>query len=337
MIFLACLILPSLVFSQVATKKRLPEKPAAVSNTDEKAKTLETELDYKTVDEAYLEGAVPEEDKRVVFRYSIPTFHKSQKAIFDNLQSWRARLTGATKVQRLYVDSTKYEIALFVEDHLQFKSSLYYVEETDVSFNLLLKVHPDRCEVIVRDVKYNYVEAQKKIEAKAENMITDKIALTKDGQLSRYYDKFRVHTLDLVWNAQARIEDRVAGEKIEKAKEFKLVSQVPGRIGSLLASDLTLLTFANQKIENIRLKEGDVDLNADGTDVYLTKKTTLKSGDIFTLSFYTEAYREMLDKLELSPIRTSSLGFSYREAWMIIECQMAHGEEGAEILSVWIK
>lgn len=325
-------------------RKRLPEKPAAVSDgvdANSRIQSHKSEWDYKNVDALYLKGAVPEENEKVVFRYSIPTFFQSQKAVFDNLQSWRARLTGTTKVQRLYVDSTKYEIALFVEDHLAFKSSMAYVEESDISFNLLMKVYPDRCEVILRDIKYNYAEAQKQIEAKAESMITDKVALSKDGQLSRYFDKFRVHTLGLVWNIQEKVEDRVAGERIENAKGFKLVSQVPGRISSLLSSDLTLLTFTDEKIENVRLKEGDADLSADGSEIYLTKKTTLKSGDIFTLSFYTEAYRDMLDKLSLSPIRTSTKGLSYTDAWLIVECQMTDekmdGQIAGKIQSIWIK
>lgn len=327
-IFLACLIFPLLSFTQN-------------SKTWSDSDTSKKEIDYKNVDESYLKGAVPEENGRVVFRYSIPTFFQSQKAVFDNLQSWRARLTESTKVQRIYADSTKYEIALFVEDHLRFKPSMAYVDESDISFNFLMKVHPDRCEVIIRDVKYNYVEAQKKIEAKAESMISDGAALSKDGQLSRYFDKFRVHTLDFVWSVQEKIEDRVAGEKIENTDLFKQVSQVPGRFNVLLASDLTLLTFVGEKIENIRLKDGDADLNANGSEIYLTQKTPLKSGDIFTLSFYTEAYRDTLDKLKLSSIRTTSNGLSYTDAWLIVECQMTdeieNGRIGGKILSVWIK
>lgn len=344
-IFLVCLIFPFLVFSQEAMRKRLPEKPAATVSTpsdiDHSTQSREADWDYKNVDEAFLKGAVPEENNKVVFRYSIPTFFQSEKAVFENLRLWRDRLTASTKIQQTYIDSAKYEVALLVDDHLKFKPSLYYVEETDVSFNLLLKVHPDRCELIVRDIKYNYVEAQKKIEARAEGMIADKVALAKDGQLSRYYDKFRVHTLDLVWNVRERIEDRVAGERIENAKGFKQVAQVPGRFSSLLSSDLTLLTFTGEKIEDVRLKEGDADLNTEGTDIYLTKKTALKSGDIFTLSFYTEAYREMLDKLKLSKIRTSSAGLSHPEAWLIVECQMTDdGMDGwaeGKIISIWIK
>lgn len=296
---------------------------------------------YKNVDKVYLKGAVPEEDGRVVFKDSIPLYFQSQTEVFEALLKWQTKFGSNSHIKRIYADSTRHEIAFLYEDELRFKSSVAYVAKSDVSFNILLKLHANYCDVTIQNIKYSYAEALKDVTSRAEDLITDKIALDKNGQLERYYDKFRVHTLDLVWAVQNGLDDYIGVDRLEKLPAFTKRNRIPGSFTALLSSDLSLLSCVGEKVSNYRIKDGSISADTGEPLIYLSQKTLLKPGEVFTLSFYNETYRAELDSLDLSLIRTPAGGFSYSESWLIVECRMAESGTAdrvvGEILSIWSK
>ena len=145
--------------------------------------------------------------------------------------------------------------------------------------------------------------------------------------------------------------------------------QIPGNIIKMLTDDWMLITAGNDYKFNM------MTAGWGGLGTFHNKPVTfcfinpanytyqlMETGDTYTFSFYTEAYREVLnycgshsgkdtDKVKgsgLTPITTPSGAKSFSEAWMIIECKKLIAQPVqleaktsqmyiGEILNVWVK
>lgn len=157
---------------------------------------------YAQVDSKYLTGAVPEVNGRVVITREIKLpANKTQKEIFSLMEQWANQEYAAgdqSLIKRVLVSSPEeYYIACQGDDYLVFKSAALVLDRAKMYYQLILRSEKDKCTLEFRNIKYNYQDYDGDVPA--EEMITDKIALNKEGtKLSRYYDKFRTFSIDRI-------------------------------------------------------------------------------------------------------------------------------------------
>ncbi|MBB4037809.1 flavin reductase (DIM6/NTAB) family NADH-FMN oxidoreductase RutF [Dysgonomonas hofstadii] len=152
----------------------------------------------------YLQGAVPEVDGKVIFTKSITVNNTiSEKDLFDAMNKW-AEDNYNTSDQELtnrvlLSDWEDRDIACWGEEYLTFRRSLLILDRAKMSYQLIISIAPNKCDLTVRNIRYEYSDY--KTPVSAEELISDRIALNKKGdKLNRYYDKFRTHTIDSINN-----------------------------------------------------------------------------------------------------------------------------------------
>lgn len=260
-----------------------------------------------------------------------------------------------------------------------------------MTYQLILQIESGECLVTIKNIKYDYYDkGSNKDLYTAEEMISDKAALNGE-KLNRYYDKFRINTIDTIdgifnsidvylngvkrregaaeaeaqrtattvqttttpaiplipLTASTPIEiqptETDAGANINTLPGFRHITadKIPGNIIKLL-SEATLITSGSGENVNVMTAswgglgvfwEKPVAFSFLGAQRYSI--TTMDKGDTYTVSFYTEAYKDALqycgstsgrneDKIKgsgLTPIKTPSGATAFAEAWMIFECK----------------
>lgn len=156
----------------------------------------------KRQDAKYLVGAVPLVNNKVVFNEKIALNTKvSEDKLYEYLVEWAKMkyAPSSESTQRiLFTDSIKKEVALFGDQPLTFKSQFLVLDQAQFEYNLIVSVEKNGYDLVYKGLKYEYGDFENKKEP-AENLITDKIALNKKGdKLNRYYDKFRIFTIDTI-------------------------------------------------------------------------------------------------------------------------------------------
>lgn len=388
------------------------------------------------INPAYLAGAVKEVNNKVVFTKSIST-GKNLPAheIYKLMDIWAKKNypERGPKNRMVLSDPNTDNIACVGEKDIVFKKSALSLDRTTMSYQLIIEAEQGVCNVTVRNIKYQYEEGGKNTWLLAEEMITDKYALNKEGtKLNRYYDKFRIHTIDSV-NAIFTSVDaylngvRTQGAAQQRANEMQSspenaparmtvvdvpsttpepqapiefttsvssatgpqlsgyrridADKIPGNIIKLLG-DWTLITSGTpDKVNAMTASWGGLGVFWEEPVAFSFLNptrysiNTMDAGETYTISFYTEAYKDALkycgsnsgrdtDKIKgsgLTPLRTPSGATAFSEAWMIIECRkilaqpiytdaVADKEAGkqwsrdgyhkiyvGQILNVWIK
>lgn len=344
-------------------------------------------------DSKYLSGAVQEVNDKVIFFKTINTnSNLSQQDIFKLMDEWAKKNypEGNPKNRIVLSNSESSDIACIGEKDITFKKTALSLDRTTLSYQLIIEAEQGKCDVTVRSIKYQYDEGGKEMWFQAEEMITDKIALSKDGtKLNRYYDKFRTHTIDSVNAIFSSIDVylngiQTQGAAQQRANEIQPQNQpaskpveisiaevhtsvsapvetstststtqglsgyrrvdadkIPGNIIKLLG-DWTLITSGTpNKVNTMTASWGGLGtlweqpvafsfLNPTRYSI-----NTMDAGETYTISFYTEAYKDALkycgsnsgrntDKIKgsgLTPIKTPSGATAFSEAWMIIECK----------------
>lgn len=345
------------------------------------AATLNAQVDSK-----YLKGAVPEIDGKVVFSETITVDGTiSDEKIFELMNTWAQNNYASStdsKQRILLSNATDKSIACRGEKDLIFKNSALSLDKTTMSYQFILQIESGKCIATIKNIKYDYYDkgSSKKLYT-AEEMISDNAALNGE-KLNRYYDKFRIHTIDSIQNIFNSIDIYLNGVKrrggavetqiqetgavaqaaipltpltpstpietqyIEtgaKLAGFRQVAadKIPGNIIKLL-NDATLITSGSGENLNVMAAswgglgvfwEKPVSFCFLGAQRYSV--TTMDKGDTYTISFYTEAYKDAIqycgsttgrneDKIKgsgLTPIKTPSGATAFAEAWMIFECK----------------
>lgn len=180
------------------------------------AQGLLTRKEYKGRKEtsAYMQGAVPEENGKVVFRQKIVTDAKTKEQVFRNLQQWLSLRYMANTTQGEWTDPTFYKNQEFAQvkeadaatghflcqgdEELVFASRALVYDATKFRYVLEVNVQADGVEAVVRNIDYTYMltDAPQRIEA--EDWITDKEAFSSKGKLLKVSAKFRIKTIDAI-------------------------------------------------------------------------------------------------------------------------------------------
>lgn len=349
-------------------------------------------------DSKYLAGAVPETDGKVIFSRTI-TVNKpiSDDRLFDLMNKWinQEYNTQPNSRQRVLL-ANKDDKSLAVQGDMEvvFKKSALSLDKANMLYQLIIQVENGKCDAVVRSIKYEYNDAGKKVEIfPAEEMITDKYALSKKGdKLNNYYNKFRTNTIDSIDALFNKIDIYLNGVKVtagavERDSQISSYSEsvpatalsvtalapatipatiestpsvsdasgnsglagfrqisadkIPGNIIKLL-NNWTLITSGTGEKTNV------MTASWGGLGVFWEKPVsicflnptrysvqTMDQGETYTISFYTEAYKDAMlycgnnsgrntDKIKgsgLTPIKTPSGATAFAEAWMIFECK----------------
>ena len=154
----------------------------------------------------YLAGAVPEVNGQVVFQqvYAVPG--KTRDAIFNELKQYLDQVLkrpNALPASRITAAETEEgTLAATLHETLWFKRSAWVSDFATIICQLTFEVRDGGYTATLRNIRYQYdalTDAQQDNLLKAEDWITDKEALTKNGtKLTRVGGKkLRVKTIDL--------------------------------------------------------------------------------------------------------------------------------------------
>lgn len=283
---------------------------------------------FSQEDSRYLEGAVPEEDGKVIFSKTItPKVSISDANLYDLMVKWadtnyKGEEDNGLLNRVLLKDASKKNIACGGETYLVFRDKLLVLDRAKMSYQLILEITSGKCEAVVRAIKYDY-DSEKNISA--EEMITDKVALNKKkGKLNNYYGKFRSHTVDSVnqifesievylngevSNKPAASQGAVATRQQEQSYEsiqvempnYKNISS--DKIPSNLINNWTLISSGKENSINVitALWGGTGSLGSNAVAFSLLNQSNgsvkvLEKEDVYVISFYTEIYQDAFEK-----------------------------------------
>lgn len=162
---------------------------------------------------AYMQGAVPEMDGKVVFSTTIDAPGKSKAELFKAISSW-ASLRYMPNSENGYWSNRDYyrnleyaavkeadaltgRIVCFGNEEQVFSNKFLSKDYTRMDYNLTIDVADGKVSVKMENIVYTYVLKDDPERIPAEDWITDREAISKKGKLIRSSGKFRIKTVDL--------------------------------------------------------------------------------------------------------------------------------------------
>lgn len=163
--------------------------------------------------EAYMQGAVPETDGKVVFTKTFDTTGMSKFDVYLKLSQWATfRYNPQTERGKWndpdYFKNTEYARILKASaeegylkiqgnEEMVFTNKTLAKDTAIASYILMLTITDGKVEAEMRNIFYTYSLSDTPERIEAEDWITDKEAITKQNKLNRGSGKFRVKTIDL--------------------------------------------------------------------------------------------------------------------------------------------
>lgn len=314
-------------------------------------------------DPKYMDGAVPVVNDRVVFSKTLNLSGQSQEQIFAKALNWatgRFIPENDFKSRVLYSDAAKGQIACMGQQYLVFTNKALSLDRATIMYQMYLDCQPGKCDMQITAIRYVYNIAGRNEVIVAEEQITDLYVFNKKkDKLIKATGKFRIHTIDLVdelfeqaakaLEGTAAVSPAVSAESIPSTGTSSLAGykqitpdKIPGNIYKMLADNWMLITAGdNSGFNTMTASWGGLGhlYNKPVAFCFInpTRHTIqyMEKSDTYTLSFYTETYRDALnycgshsgkteDKVKgsgLTPLTTPSGSKAFSEAWMIIECK----------------
>ena len=282
--------------------------------------------------------------------------------------------TDEYKSQVLYADVNTGQLAAQGQEYLVFTNKAFSLDRSMMTYRLFANCTPGKCELKITSISYLYNTGTGRPEnIKAEDQIIDKYTLNKSKtKLIRATGKFRIHTIDLVnkvfdaatsalvanapaaqpqqaTNVQSTTTPAANVSTIPASTTSSLVGykqispdKIPGNIYKMLSENWMLITAGKDANFNMMTASwGGLGHMYNKTVAFCFINPTrhtyqlMENNDTYTLSFYTETYRDALqycgthsgkdkDKVKesgLTPLTTPNGSKSFSEAWMIIECK----------------
>ena len=153
-------------------------------------------------DPKYLEGAVTlNDDGKVEFTMETDANGKSAAQIYDIVYNYMSGLTQdknniASRVA--LVNPQEHVIANTMDEWIVFSQSFISLDRTEIKYQLVANIADNSLKLKMTRLYYNYEEGRSTgFKDAAENVITDKIALTKKkNDLAKIFGKFRKGTIN---------------------------------------------------------------------------------------------------------------------------------------------
>ena len=159
-------------------------------------------------DPKYLLGAVPETEGVVTFQKSLTVTDKSEQQVYDILLAYINNSIMSNAIQNQQYSRLISEekgngtIVARIEEYMTFSHVFLNLDRTRFRYLLSAKVTGQKVNITITQVSYYYNEdreGKNGVNYKAEEWITDKVAVNKKG--TRLYPrsgKFRMRTVDRV-------------------------------------------------------------------------------------------------------------------------------------------
>lgn len=316
--------------------------------------------------ERYLPGAVPVVDGKVVFTKEVADPSLTQDQLFDLLLNWAEGRFKDEKSRVAYQNKDKGEYAVTGTEKLVFASTAISYDAADMLYHLVIECTGNKAEARFENISYKYdVSYERKPQRLiAEEVITDKYALTKKNKLNRINGKFRKGTVDFV--------DQVFGEIDLLFKRQTTITSTTSPIQKTTpalqqpTAQPSIVTTALPKVEQ-SVKEGYMSFEVDKVPQAIlamlpnspmqitpgqaaspveTNASWKGISEMFgkkvatvTLSDSSPVYAQIKDIFTISFMKEGS-----EAPWMIIECnkqgETTDGTNKAilgEIQQIWIK
>jgi hypothetical protein len=283
------------------------------------------------VDSKYLAGAVPEVNGKVQFSRSINTGNKySETTLFETADKWIKDNYGKDKDSRILLSNAESKnIAISSQKDFVFKRNAFVLDKTTMAYQLILEIENSECKATIRGLKYTYPDFKEP--EPAENLIADEVALG-NGKLNRYYDKFRIYTVDSVNNIFDSLEKYLNGGVTAASPSQQpaatMVSATPVEtapvvsVSTVAPSDGSMPGFkkvdaskipASMSGKGVLLSTGSsenitvIPAKWNGTSTLMDKVQTitnieanqrLDNNTTYTIAFFTEMYEGELGKFK---------------------------------------
>lgn len=177
--------------------------PTTVAKKKEEAKPvlMANGVELKE-DPKYLEGAVKlNKDGKIEFTLDTDANGKTAKQIYDIVYEYMSDLTQSDEnigSRVALVNPNEYIIANSMDEWLVFSSSFISLDRSEFKYQLVAKIADNHLNLKLLRISYNYEEDRPTgFKAPAEQVITDKVALTKKkNDLAKIFGKFRKKTID---------------------------------------------------------------------------------------------------------------------------------------------
>lgn len=206
---LACLPLAALAQDNVW------EIPETQTQTKTKKTSLISKKKKKADDPKYLAGAVPLVDGHVVFTLDKDVPGMSADSIYSKVYRVFQQVVEESKANDLQPESRiaavnkgEHTIAARINEWLVFSNSFLSLDRTQITYTLIAQASDGHVKVTMERILYAYEMNRDSggLQTKAEEWITDKDALTKNGtKLNKMSGKFRKKTIDRKDNIFGRI------------------------------------------------------------------------------------------------------------------------------------
>lgn len=155
-------------------------------------------------DPKYLAGAVPEESGFVVFRQDFECPGRNRNDIYDALEAYTKNLLkGPAHLQQCRITQATSEdgiVAASMEETLTFRSTNWILDTARFFYQVVFTARDGGFEAMLRRIHYIYEPMEVsgvQTGLSAEDWITDREALNKNGQLRKVGGKkFRRATID---------------------------------------------------------------------------------------------------------------------------------------------
>lgn len=275
----------------------------------------------------------------------------------------------------LFSDAQAGQIACLGQQYLVFTDKALALDRATVNYQLAINCQDGQAQLKISAIRYLYNIGDNREVIAAEDQITDEYSFNKKkDKLIKATGKFRIATIDLV-NATfdeataalgtttatattatpvAPVQQPAPAPSAQTAaipasgasalEGYKQITpdKIPGNIYKMLSEDWMLITAGNAGGFNMMTASwgglGHL-YNKPVAFCFInpTRYTIgfMEANDTYTLSFYTETYRDALNycgshsgrdgnKVQasgLTPITTPSGSQAFSEAWMIIECR----------------
>ncbi len=310
---------------------------------------------------------------KVLFKKEIKAPNLSKDQIFDAVQAWantRFKTDKGNWGQVAYSNKEEGQIACYGSEHMVFADKTFSLDRAKVNYRVNFICTPGKCDMEITNIHYIYPEDSKD-RLPAEDWITDEQAMNKDQtKLIKRIAKFRIKTVDMVENLfegaekslgvqpsatqeiaaapvvapPAQTVENIAATSGDALQGYKRIApdKIPGNIIKMLSEDWMLITGGNgEKYNPMTASWGGLGYlyNKPVAFCFISPARytydLMDNGETYTLTFYTETYREALnycghnsgkdaDKVKgagLTTITTPSGSKAFSEAWMIIECR----------------
>lgn len=179
----------------------IPVATKETKATEKKSTTLSNGVVAK-VDPKYLEGAITTNaEGKIEFTLDTDCNGKSAQQIYDIVLKYMTSLTqGDQNISSrvALVNPSEHIIANTMDEWLVFSQSFISLDRSEFKYQLVAKISDNHLHLTLGRIIYDYEKGRSTgFKDAAENVITDKVALTKKkNDLAKIFGKFRRLTID---------------------------------------------------------------------------------------------------------------------------------------------